>query len=279
MIIQSIDWEVLQNLVHVDLSLVVPNDEDLDFRQSLNGQCPSIRLASLSKNLQYLSLDDIVVNTDGLSIDFEGDIRFPALKCLRFIPSDQGVAGSNTFAFEYFCAKSPKLEEIAFNGINCNNNEIEERLLQNQVSLKSIAKSIGQLDKRASLRKLTLENWEHTTESDNSIMRLFKCFDKIEKIYLEELSLFHENLPFADLLRFVDGNYKLKKLELGHNDITPEDMSDLLKIINCDNAIEELNLENCYWPEDMPGDRNSAFNLKRHQFPKFIEELKMLAEF
>lgn len=273
MIIQSIDWEVLQNLVHVDLSLVVPNDEDLDFRQSLNGQCPSIRLASLSKNLQYLSLDDIVVNTDGLSIDFEGDIRFPALKCLRFIPSDQGVAGSNTFAFEYFCAKSPKLEEIAFNGINCNNNETEGRLLQNQVSLKTIAKSIGQLDKRASLRKLTLEHWEHTTESNNSIMRLFKCFDKIENIYLEELSLLHEHLPFADLLRFVDGNYKLKKLELTHwGDITPEDMSDLLKIVKCDHAIEELDL-GVNWPADIPG------VLKRNQFPKFIEELKLREEF
>ena len=247
MIIQSIDWEVLQNLVHLDLSLVMPSDEDLDFRQSLNGQCPSIRLASLSKNLQYLSLIDIVVNTEGLLTDNEGDIRFPALKSLTFIPPDQGVAGSNTFAFEYFCAKSPKLEEIAFSGLYCNNNEIEDRFLQNQVSLKTIAKSIGQLDKRASLRKLTLEHWEHTTESNNSIMRLFKCFDKIEKIYLEELSLFHENLPFADLLRFVDGNYKLKKLELGRNDITPEDMSDLLKIVKCDHAIEELDLVNCFW--------------------------------
>ena len=228
-----------------------------------------------------MSLDDIAVNTDGLSIDYEGDIRFPALKCLSFTPSDQGVAGSNTIAFEYFCAKSPKLEKIAFNGINCNNNfgQIDDRLLQNEVSLKTIAKSIGQLDNRASLRKLKLENWEHTTESNNSIMRLFKCFDKIEKIYLEELSLFHEYLPFADLLRFVDGNYKLKKLELAHNDITPEDMSDVLKIVNCDHAIEELDLSNCYWPADIHYDGCSAFILKRHQFPKFIEELKMRAEF
>ena len=265
--------------MHLDLS-----GGDLDFRQSPDGHRPTIRLANLNKNLQHLSLEDIAVNTDGLS--FEGNFGFPALKYLNFYPSDQGVPGSNTAAFRYFCTNSSKLEEIHFDGNYSNDNQCYDKSTRNQVSLRTIVSSIGPLDKRPSLRTLSLLNWDHTFEPQTTVLRLFNSFYNLEKINLENVALRAAQLPFAELLRFVDGNLKLKRLELGMNDLDSQSMWDLIHIMDCKSGIEELDLGFCawrfaihreVWPLGGLGDPDGLIH--RSQFPKFIKQLKKHAEF
>ena len=280
---ESVDWKRLENLVHLDLSYRKPTVDDL---RELNHhidftfrRCPIIRLDSLTKRIQHLALCDITVNADGLS--FDGDCRFPALKYLSFTPTDQGIRGSNSIALQYFCKNSPELEHICFNGYFCNSGEwtIEEddRTLNNSVSDEIIARSIGPPENLPSLRKLELQHWTLDDHYDE-VWEMLGAMSRNEGKNVEELSLMLDLFDYSHLYDVINGNFKLKKLELSREDIKMNHIRCLVHLLNCEHEIQELFLD-CTWHENRHGKgwpRDLWEPIKRDQFPKFIEHLKRI---
>ena len=178
-LIQSVDWKSLENLIHLDLSHYEPHESNDSTRDIIFRRCPIVRLGSLNKRMQHLAFYDIAINTDDLTLD--GNFGFPALKYLSFTPTDEGVPGSNSIALQYCCKNSPKLEYICFNGCLCNPVVYEDELddgrnrLRNSVGNEIITQSIGPLENRYSLRKLVLQHWtvdDEWTHGNDAVMEM-----------------------------------------------------------------------------------------------------------
>ena len=113
---------------------------------------------------------------------------------------------------------------------------------------------------------------------EKCLMDIFNCQEG--KPNLKSLSLEfgynQKNLPLSLIYQFVDENSNLKSLSLlGVNDevIT---IQDLLKILNCNHALEEFKLGGRLCRGHSVLARNSWQNIPREKFPDLIEELEKM---
>ena len=258
--LQSIRWETLENLIHLDIYLENYDDDT------------GLKLSSLNKNIRYLRISGVVqMNTAGIS--FYGAIGFPELIILQF--SGKSWDDSDLTAFRYFCKNSPKLEEIHIYG-NLPSEEAYHTVYD------SVAKSIGSLLNRPALRILEIDIGEYHQQPqmfEESIKNLFEYPQ--EKPQLEKLILL-PNLPIPSIYQLVNENFNLKTLEL-RGRIRLESttaIQNLMKIFKCDNGLEEIQfglLYLYYNDEKSPWHdlaKRLTSKIHRHEFPKLIEFLE-----
>ena len=251
--LQSIKWETLKKLVYLDINLDERDERDA-----------GLKLCSVSKNLRHLLIcGDVQFNVAGIL--FEAGFGFPELRSLRF--RGNYWDHTDTKAFRYCCANSPKLEDIYVFG------EFEST-----ETYDTVAQSIGSLLSRPALRKLELDIYDCREPSENqlvveSIINLINCPN--EKPKLENLIL-HPNCPLSSIYHLVNGNYNLKSLELHGKVHQKETVADIIKILNCESGLETIRFSGqCRYsviPEDFA--IRLGGRISRDRFPKLVEDLQ-----
>ena len=112
---------------------------------------------------------------------------------------------------------------------------------------------------------------------EKCLMDIFNCQEgkpKVKNLTLE-FGYNQKNLPLSLVHRFVDENSNLKSLSLlgVNNEVTI--IQDLLKILNCNHALEEFKLGGRLCRDSVLGQSNWQF-IHRAKFPDLIEELKKI---
>ena len=250
--LQSIRWETLENLIHLDIYLENYDDDT------------GLKISNLNKNIRYLRISGVVqMNTAGVSFDGGiGAIGFPELRILQF--SGKSWDDSDQKAFRYCCANSPKLEEIYVFGD-----------FETDAPYKSVAKSIGSLLNRPALRELELEIEDHREVGEEFVAPIANLFNfPDEKPSLEKL-IIHPNCPLSTIYKFVHGNFNLKSLDLYGKIHPKETIEDIINVLNCDSGLETIRFGADYCgviPDELSETWGRLF--QRDEFPKLVEDLK-----
>ena len=290
--VKSIKWETLGNLVHLDIS-----NMRLSFSSMLNF------LSSLNRNLRYLCIQNIHLHSynrsheDNLQGSFHliqtrcsylsmlftnhsisihlfenhksflrGNSGFPELRYFRFEDHFSRIK-LNWIVFQYCCEKSPKLEEIHF----VDNNS-------NQETIRHVAKSIGSLLSRPTLRTLFIKSNVALYEADDDrFLELFNCSNQKPK--LENLSLLIPDLKLSVIGQFINGNFNMKKLSLDERLWTLNKRetfeTNFLEILTCDHGIEEIQFVKHGWlkPWSTLDERWMDRTIFRNEFPELVSYL------
>ena len=203
------------------------------------------------------------MSTAGVSFDSRSG--FPELKYLWF--TGKSWDETDLTSFRYCCHNSPKLEEIHLHG-SFESGDVFE----------SVVKSIGPLVNRTALRKLDIEIEDYREEPEEineSLMSLFNCPGK--KPNLEKL-IFHPNFSLPPIYQFVNENKKLKSLELyGETNEKETAISDLIKILTCDNGLQEIQLGgrlDTIIGDNLAKKYTYGRKIEREEFPKMAEDLR-----
>ena len=163
--------------------------------------------------------------------------------------------------------------------------------------IESVAQSIGPLVNRTALRKLHIEiedyrpAWDMDDrpgreDFDKFLINLFNCPG--EKPNLEELVLHSEKsriILLEPIYQFVNENKNLKSLELyGEIKVKETAISELIKILTCDNGLHEIKLHEEKKGYDgtyrtIIGDAlakkyTNGRKIKREEFSKLVEDLR-----
>ena len=218
------------------------------------------------------------MSTAGISSD--SCPGFPELKYLWFKNIFDYWDEADFTAFKYCCQNSPMLEEIHVHGYLDTYDDME--------IYDSAAKSIGPLVHRPALRKLDIGAYiQEPQEFNDSFMDLFNCSG--EKPNLEELILncecSRDHFSLRPIYQFVNENENLKSLEL-YGEIKPKEtaISELIKILTCENGLQEINVELCISDgtyltipiidDDLAKKYTSGRIVKRQEFPKLVDDLR-----
>ena len=198
-------------------------------------------------------------------VTFDKRSGFPELRYLLF--TGKSWDETDLTSFRYCCHNSPKLEEIHVHGS-----------FESGDVFKSVAKSIGPLVNRTTLRQLDIEIEDYREEPEElneSLMNLFNCPG--EKPNLEKL-IFHPNFSFGSIYQFVNGNRNLKSLELyGDTKEKETAISEIIKILTCDNGLQEIQLGgrlDTIIGDDLAKKYTYGRKIERKEFPKMAEDLR-----